>query len=107
MTVKYDKPSPRGHWQVQEAKARFSELFRTARAEGPQRVSLQGKIFAVTDRIADRWGLIAARTQSRGKPVHVIDGLLAATALEHNLILTTRNTVDMDPTGVPLQNPWE
>jgi predicted nucleic acid-binding protein len=66
-----------------------------------------GKILAVTDRIADRWGLIAARTQSRGKPVHVIDGLLAATALEHNLILATRNTVDRDPTGVPLQNPWE
>jgi antitoxin Phd len=43
MTVKHNKSFPRGHWQVQEAKARFSELFRTARAEGPQRVSLHGK----------------------------------------------------------------
>ena len=31
------------HWQVQTAKARFSELFRRARSEGPQYVTRQGK----------------------------------------------------------------
>ncbi len=30
-------------WQLQNAKARFSELFRKARAEGPQWVTRQGK----------------------------------------------------------------
>lgn len=30
-------------WQVQTAKARFSELFRRARSEGPQRITRQGK----------------------------------------------------------------
>jgi antitoxin Phd len=30
-------------WQLQTAKARFSELFRRARAEGPQWVTRQGK----------------------------------------------------------------
>jgi prevent-host-death family protein len=30
-------------WQVQTAKARFSELFRLARAQGPQRITRQGK----------------------------------------------------------------
>lgn len=30
-------------WQVQTAKAKFSELFRRARTEGPQRVTKQGK----------------------------------------------------------------
>jgi antitoxin Phd len=30
-------------WQVQTAKARFSEVFRRARTEGPQRISRQGK----------------------------------------------------------------
>jgi prevent-host-death family protein len=30
-------------WQLQAAKARFSELFRRARAEGPQWVTKQGK----------------------------------------------------------------
>ncbi|HTS78657.1 MAG TPA: type II toxin-antitoxin system prevent-host-death family antitoxin [Bryobacteraceae bacterium] len=36
-------PKPGGSWQVQTAKARFSELFRLARTEGPQRIARQGK----------------------------------------------------------------
>jgi len=30
-------------WQVQTAKARFSEVFRLARSEGPQRITRQGR----------------------------------------------------------------
>jgi antitoxin Phd len=30
-------------WQIQTAKARFSEVFRRARSEGPQRITRQGK----------------------------------------------------------------
>jgi len=30
-------------WQLQTAKARFSEVFRLARIEGPQRITRQGK----------------------------------------------------------------
>ena len=30
-------------WQIQTAKARFSEVFRRARTEGPQRIKRQGK----------------------------------------------------------------
>ena len=30
-------------WQVQTAKARFSEVFRRARTEGPQHITRQGK----------------------------------------------------------------
>jgi predicted nucleic acid-binding protein len=32
--------------------------------------------------------------------------LIAATALAHGLIVVTRNTSDMEPSGVPLLNPW-
>jgi len=33
-----------GHdWQLQTAKAKFSEVFRLARTEGPQRITRQGK----------------------------------------------------------------
>jgi prevent-host-death family protein len=32
-----------GNWQIQTAKAKFSELFRLARTEGPQRITRQGK----------------------------------------------------------------
>jgi len=34
---------PAATWQVQTAKARFSEVFRRARTEGPQRITRQGK----------------------------------------------------------------
>ena len=30
-------------WQIQTAKARFSEVFRLARTEGPQRITRRGK----------------------------------------------------------------
>jgi antitoxin Phd len=33
----------KARWQLQTAKARFSEVFRRARAEGPQWVTRQGK----------------------------------------------------------------
>ncbi|MFZ5556744.1 MAG: type II toxin-antitoxin system prevent-host-death family antitoxin [Pseudomonadota bacterium] len=35
--------SHRGQWRLQDAKARFSELVRLARSEGPQRVTLHGR----------------------------------------------------------------
>lgn len=35
--------APAESWQVQTAKARFSEVFRRARSEGPQRITRQGK----------------------------------------------------------------
>ena len=34
---------PRKSWQLQTAKARFSEVFRRARVEGPQTITRQGK----------------------------------------------------------------
>ena len=34
-------------WQIQEAKARFSELIRLVRSQGPQTVTFQGKKIAV------------------------------------------------------------
>src|SRR6202050_5602549 len=35
--------SSASHWQIQTAKARFSEVFRRARTDGPQRITKQGK----------------------------------------------------------------
>ena len=62
-----------------------------------------GRILLIDEAVTDRWGRLAAGAKS---PVPVIDGLLAATALHHNLTLVTRNTKDVAATGVPLFNPW-
>ena len=40
-------------WQVQDAKQRFSELIRTAHAEGPQVITRHGAEIAVVIDIAD------------------------------------------------------
>ena len=37
------RTTPKGHWQLQTAKAQFSEVFRRARSNGPQWVTKQGK----------------------------------------------------------------
>jgi hypothetical protein len=62
-----------------------------------------GRILQIDQEVADRWGHLAGAKRAT---IPVIDGLLAATALQHNLTLVTRNTKDMTRTGVGLFNPW-
>ena len=66
-----------------------------------------GRVLPVTAPIAERWGFLAAEGKLRGTPLAVVDGLLAATALEHNLTLVTRNVKDFRSIGVTILNPWE
>lgn len=60
------------------------------------------RILSIDFEIAERWGLLSA--QSKGMPV--VDGLLAATALHHNLTFVTRNTSDVKLAGLGVFNPW-
>ena len=64
------------------------------------------RILSIDEGVADRWGRLAAQAASAARLLPVIDGLLAATALHHNLTLVTRITKDVEITGVPLFNPW-
>jgi len=41
-----------------------------------------------------------------GRPLPAIDSLLAATALEHDLVLVTRNVKDFSGLPVQIFNPW-
>ena len=65
-----------------------------------------GRILPVDEAVADQWGILAASAAARGRPLPVVDGLLAATALHHSLILVTRNDRHLADTGVPVLNPW-
>lgn len=64
-------------------------------------VMMQGRILEITENIAQRWGRI-----NTPDAFPVIDGLLAATALEHGLTLVTRNVRDVKRSGVVLLNPF-
>lgn len=66
-----------------------------------------GRILAIDSTVADRWGLLTAQAQKKGIVLPVIDGLLAATALQHNLTFVTRDTGSVAAAGVAVFNPWE
>ncbi len=42
-SARASRAAPKGGWPLQDAKARFSELVRRARSEGPQRVTVHGR----------------------------------------------------------------
>lgn len=71
------------------------------------RARFSGRILPVDEVVADRWGLLTGEASRNRIRLPVIDGLLAATALSHNLTLVTRNATDMAATGVPVFDPWE
>jgi predicted nucleic acid-binding protein len=59
------------------------------------------RAISVSPSIADRWGELRGNA-----PVPPIDGLMAATALEHDLTFVTRDVEAVAGTGVRLLNPW-
>jgi toxin FitB len=61
----------------------------------------QSHILAITLEVAELWGSLAL-TQTVSEP----DGLIAATALFHNLTLVSRNENDFKATDVTTLNPW-
>ena len=63
-----------------------------------------GRILPIDAAVADRWGRLVAQA---GRPVPAIDSLLAATAMQHGLILVTRNLRDVQDLGVQVLSPWD
>jgi len=71
------------------------------------RARFSGRIVPIDSAVADRWSLLASEAKRKGKALSVIDGLLAATALHHNLTVVSRNASDYTNTQVQVLNPWE
>lgn len=65
------------------------------------RRSFADRIVAVDAPVAEEWGRLCVPD-----PLPVIDGLLAATARVHGWTLVTRNTRDVERTGVLLLDPF-
>ena len=66
------------------------------------KLAMGDRVLPISAAIAERWGHLGVPD-----PLPVIDGLLAASALEHDLMLVTRNIRDMDSSGARLLNPFE
>ena len=67
----------------------------------------EGRILPVTALIAERWGVLSGECRMKGKQIKVADGLIAATALQHRLIIVTRNVKDFGEMDVEIFNPWQ
>ena len=57
--------------------------------------------------ISQRWAALVVELKRKGETVPLLDGMIAATALQHDLIVATRNTRDFQKTGVKTLNPFE
>jgi antitoxin Phd len=61
-TLKRPDRAAKPGWQLQTAKAKFSEVFRLARTEGPQRITRQGKdaVVMISD---EQYGRLMAKSR--------------------------------------------
>lgn len=64
------------------------------------------RVLGISAVVAERWGSVGAEARRAGKRVHVVDGLIAATALVRGLTVVTRNVGDFAGTAVPVLDPW-
>ena len=71
------------------------------------RVNYVQRIVPFDADVAHSWGTLVGQLQSKGVMLPIIDSQIAATALQHDMTLVTRNVKDMEPTGVRLFNPFE
>ena len=64
--------------------------------------AFDGRVLGIDNAVSDQWGRMCAI-----RPVPVIDGLLAATALINGLTLATRNDRDVAGLGATVLNPFK
>jgi toxin FitB len=70
------------------------------------RPKFSDRILPVDQEVADRWGRLDGEAKRRGRPISILDELLAATALHFKLRLVTRDWKPLVGTGVDVLDPW-
>lgn len=64
------------------------------------------RILTIDIEVGQMWGKLYGENKQKGRNIPVIDGLIAATALVHNLTVVTDNISDFIDTGAKLFSPW-
>lgn len=70
----------------------------------PQR--FEERLLPVDAETANLWGRVMAQGQAAGRPPGTTDCFIAATVLQHDMTLVTRNVSDFEALGVRLVSPW-
>jgi predicted nucleic acid-binding protein len=66
-----------------------------------------GRILPMTENTFVVWGQMYGELEKRGIVRPILDSLFEATAIEHELILVTRNVRNFSGSSVTILNPWE
>ena len=66
-----------------------------------------GRVLDIDRAVASRWGELSGNAERIGKKIPVLDGLLAATALEGGLTVVTENVRHFHATECSIFNPWQ
>ncbi|MGH7069139.1 MAG: type II toxin-antitoxin system VapC family toxin [Acetobacteraceae bacterium] len=77
------------HWLTEQVPLRFGE-----------------RVLAVDAETADAWGRVMAPGEATGRSPGTMDAFIAATVLQHDMTLVTRNASDFEPLGLRMINPW-
>jgi len=57
--------------------------------------------------VSRRWAALVVELKRKGETVPLLDGMIAATALQHDFTIATRNIRDFQKTGAKTFNPFE
>ena len=66
----------------------------------------EGRLLIIDHNVASRWGTLVGTSERKGHPLPVIDSLIAATAIAHELTVVSRNAKDFERCGVACLDPW-
>ncbi len=70
-------------------------------------IRFQGRIVEIDVKTMLAWGELVARLEREGSPMGAIDSLIAASALQGDMVLATRNDQDFRNSGVSVLSPWK
>ena len=97
--------------EIRQGVAALSQSKKRTMLETWLEIDLQSRfgsrVLPIDQAVADRWGWIMAQSQAKGLTTPLVDCLIAATALQYNLSVVTRNWSDFSASGVAVVNPWE
>lgn len=65
-----------------------------------------GRVLGLDEKVLLRWRWLVWHGKALNYTYAPLDGFIAATALEHDLGVVTRNTADFEQAGLMLLNPW-
>ncbi len=67
----------------------------------------EGRILPFDDKAARTWGRLMGDGDRQGFTPAAADAQIAAIALDHGLVLVTRNVKDFERFNVEIRNPWD